>query len=426
MNKFNFLVTILFCSICTCSFAQFGNMLKKVKKPKIGVNKSTTTSSSTPASAAPSLENNRNSDGSPKHDAESPTYKAYSKTKEGLMFIRGAVEGFEAKQNPEKAREDADKYLARTKEHLDFLNAESSEQNREYLTTFNTEYKRLEDKHIGKSKESDQIKYHEGRLKEYQAWVVSNIKLKSEDLEPTVRGYKKTRDAFKNAHPEAFESGNVKFMIRDVEAFFETKVYQKVEWMNENTDRTIKEMYEIRGEQEMYILNADNYLEDLKEPLEKLAYYKKDLLEDPTSANELEAKINKETSMLEAYISSGKYAANLAKYEKEIIDGRLLRKGMSDSKIEAFAKSKLPSKYGKVIRVTVASTGWGINKNAFDIPTSKGLTVDYAVKKEDGKCYYMRATIGRTYEGGGTYGPMWFSQPYVDGEMNCDNVNKNR
>lgn len=426
MNKFNLLITVLFCSIYTCSFAQFGNMLKKVKKPKIGLNKKTTTSSNTPASVSPSVENNRNSDGSPKHDSESPIYKAYSKTKEGLMFIRGAVEGFEAKQNPEKAREDANKYLARTKEHLDFLNTESSEQNRAYLVTFNTEYKRLEDKHASKSKESDQIKYHEDRLKEYQAWIVSNIKLKSEDLEPTVRGYKKTRDAFKNEYPEAFENGNVQLTIRDVETFFETKIYQRVQWIDDNINRTIKEMYEVRGDQEMYILNADNYLDDLKEPLEKLAYYKKDLLEDLTSANELEAKINKETSMLEEYINSGKYAANLAKYKKEIIDRRLLRKGMSDSKIEAFAKSKLPSKYGKVIRVTVASTGWSINKNAFDIPTSKGLTVDYAVEKEDGKCYYMRATIGRTYEGGDTYGPMWFSQPYVDGEMNCNHVNKNK
>jgi len=421
MNKFNFLFILLFITISTCSFGQFGGLIKKIKKPKTSVNKPTTNNIT-----KPSIESNRNDDGSPKHDSESPIYKAYAKVKEGLMFARGAVEGFEAKQDPEKARADAIKYLAKTKEHLDFLNGESSEQNREYLAAFNTEYKRLENKHTSKSKESDQIKYHEDRLKEYQAWIVSGIELKSTDLEPTVRGYKKTRDAFKNAHPKAFESNNVKFMIRDVEDFFETKVYQKVKWLDDDISRTIKEMYEVRVEQEMYILNADGYLEDLKEPLEKLAYYKKDLLEDPTSANALEAKINKETTMLEDYINSGKFAANVAKYEKQIIDGRLLRKGMSDSQIESFAKSKLPAKYGKVLRVTVASTGWGINKNAFDIPTSKGLTVDFAVKKEDGKCYYMRATIGKTYEGGGKYGPMWFSQPHVDGEMNCNNVTKNK
>lgn len=421
MNKFNFLFILLFITMSTCSFGQFGGLIKKIKKPKTSVKKPTANNIT-----KPSIENNRNDDGSPKHDSESPIYKAYSKAKEGLMFSKGAVEGFEAKQDPEKARADATKYLAKTKEHLDLLNGESSEQNREYLAAFNTEYKRLEDKHTNKSKESDQIKYHEDRLKEYQAWIVSGIELKSADLEPTVGGYKKTRDAFKNAHPDAFEGGDVKYIIKDVEEFFNTKVYQKVDWLEEDVDRTIKEMYEMHLDREQYILGADHYLKDFEQPLKDLAFYKENLLEDFTSANALEAKINKETTMLGEYISSGKFAANVAKFEQEIIDSRFLRKGMSDSKIESFAKSKLDSKYGKVLRVTIVSTGWNVSKNAFDIPTSKGMNVDLAVKQDDGKCYYIKGHVSRPYEGGGNYGDLFFNIYNFEGEMNCDNVTKNR
>lgn len=424
MYSIKLFLTILMITFTAHSYAQFGNLkIKAPKKPKLSVGKSTKVTTSAPE--APSVESNRNKDGSPKHDSENPIYKAYSKAKEGLLFSKGPVEGFEAKQNPEKAREDATKYLAKTKEQLDFLNGQDSEKDREYLTQFNAEYKRLEELHLARNGKADEFEYHENRLKEYRSWVKSDIPLESKDLEPTVRGYDKTKAAFAEAQPEAMENGNIKFLLKDIDEYFDSKVYQTIDWIEDDVDRDIKELHRVHLGREVYILNADNYVKSLKKPIDRITYYKDNLMRDPSKAEALLAKIEKETTMLEEYINSGKFAANLAKYEQEVIDSRLLRQGMKDGDIEGVAKAKLPKKYGQIVRVTVASTGWGVNKNALGIPLDKALTVDFAVKR-DGKCYYISATIGRTYEGGGKYGSMWLSDDYEKGEMNCNNVNKNR
>jgi len=415
MNKFIFF-TFLFLFISTCSFAQFGGLIKKAKKPITSTNK-------TPASP---VESNRHKDGAPKSDSENPIYKAYSKAKAALTSSKGAIEGIDAKQNPERAQDDATKYLGRAKESLDFLNQQNSEKNQAYLVQLNEEYDRLEGKHNGGAQKYSEVKTHKDNIEQYYYWVTTGKTIKKENLMPSYKSYYQHRDAFKSAYPSDYDGDYNQKMVTKIDEFFKVTVYQKVEQLDKKVSSIIKKIHRINGEREDYILNADNYLKDFDAPLQTLSSYKNNLLEDHTSANTLETKINKEKNMLETYINSGKFKENVAKYEQETINNRLLRKGMSDAKVEDFAKSKLAAKYGKALRVTIVSNNWIVEKTAAGIPKHKIVKVDFATKKDDGKCYYVKGCVGRTYEGNGNYGDLYLNIYYTEGEMNCDNVSKNK
>lgn len=430
MNTFKIITTLFLLTLSSYSFGQFGGLLKKPKKPSTKIlNKKqpkVTTSSSNKATASSdkSTTNSnasastveRYKDGSPKHNSDnpSPLSLAHRKAKENLKYA----------QSTTSYLEDRIKYLEKAKPSLDFLNEQESEKGQTYLKEFNETYNSLSTQYAADQNRIEEVAKHRANLEQYYKWVAMGRKITDENLAPNYKAYYKHRDAFKVAYPDEFAGDYNQKMATKVDGFFKVDVYKKVDNLDEDVAVIIRHMHKVNGEREQYILNADGYLKDFEKPIKSLNYYKENLLEDLTKTTALEAKINKEKGMLEEYINSGKFAANKALFQQEIIDARLLRKGMSDSKLEAFAKSKLPAEFGKILRVTVASTGWGVNKNYFDIPVSKGITVDFATKKEDGKCYYISASVMQTYEGGGNYGNWYFSDPWEKGEMNCNNVNK--
>lgn len=428
MHTFKLIITLFLLTLCSYSFGQFGGIIKKPKKPSTKIlknkpskaptktNSSSSSDKQSTSSNASSSSIERYKDGSPKYnpDNPSPTSLAHRKAKENLKYA----------QSTTSYLDDRIKYLEKAKPSLDFLNEQKSEEGQTYLKEFNETYRTLSTQYAAEKETISQIAKHQSNLEQYYKWVALGRQITDENLAPNYKAYYKHRDAFKEAYPEEFAGNYNQKMATKVDQFFKVDVYKKVANLDEEVSVIIKQIHQVNGEREDYILNADGYLKDFEKPVQSLAYYKKDLLEDLTTANALEAKINKDKNMLETYISSGKFEANKALFAQEIIDARLLRKGMSDSKLEAFAKSKLPAEFGKILRVTVASTGWGVNKNYFDIPVSKGITIDFATKKEDGKCYYISASVMQTYEGGGKYGNWYFSDPWQKGEMNCNNVNK--
>jgi len=154
---------------------------------------------------------------------------------------------------------------------------------------------------------------------------------------------------------------------------------------------------------------------------------KKNLWQDHTEINRIEAKYNKEKAMLEEYINSGKYDAYRAKWEQARIDKvRLGKRAMSNATYEGMLLKHATKDGEKVLRAVITSSTWQVRKNEFDLPKYKYLAIDLAVKK-DGKCYLLTGgSVFKDYTGGGTYGGI---QPYYPGfgsreEMNCNNVNK--
>ncbi|WP_264787895.1 hypothetical protein [Aureispira anguillae] len=394
--------------------------------PKISTSKSknkasSNTTSSSSSNTVSSSSDDRNKDGSPKR-SEDATYKAYSRAKENIRYAKSTTESIEWRQNPEKAHKDAAKYLERAKESLDFLNQQETEKNQAYLKQFNSDYTALNQKCSNDAEKYHKVAKHQENLEAYHTWISFGAKTTKE--ERTYKAYYKNRDAFKAEYPKEFEGSYNQKMVSAVDEFFKVEVYKRLENLEGKVASIIKNMYKKNGEREAYILSAPSYLKDFDKPLKSLAYYKKDLLEDHTAANALETQINKEKSMLEEYINSGKFAANRAEYEQGIIDAvRLGKKAMSNSTYEKLASDHSFDDGGKIIRVVITSSDWGIKKNSFDIPKYKYLSMSVAVKKE-GKCYEADGYLRRDYEGGSSYAKPRFVYTGINDEMNCNNVNK--
>ena len=127
--------------------------------------------------------------------------------------------------------------------------------------------------------------------------------------------------------------------------------------------------------------------------------------------------------MLEEYIKSGKFDANIAKYKKEIIDAvRLGKSAMTNAAYENMAKAGVDK--GKVTRVVITSAVWSVAKTEYGFPLHKYLDVDIAVTDADGKCWLAFGQIRKQYEGGGVYGAEYFNFWGLQEEMNCANINK--
>lgn len=428
-----FIVAILLSSV-NVSFAQFGKL--KIKKPKVNVGaknkttKSTTStaesSSSTNKSSTSTNNTGRTSEGAPTRRSELPSYEPYCKVRDNIKYARSAMEEASWKMSPDTDNQKKIlKYLSKAKENLEILNQDPEEKNRAYVKEFQEACPALEKQCMDDMANfAVKAKYSE-KLETYNRWVSLGRDFNDDTFKPSYKDYYDFVKKYEMEDPAGFKRDRTQSILSTVNNFFEVEVYSKVGALDKEVTGLIKNVHRLNNRQEKsYLLNADIYLKKFEKPMNLLNEYKNNLLKDHTSANALETKINKEKSMLEEYISSGKLAAHQAKYAQEIIDNRLLKKGMSDSEIETFAKDELPSEHGKVLRVAISSKNWYVNKNAY-IPLNKNVNINYATKKEDGKCYYIGAVLRRDYEGGGQYGNWYLTEAGRVGEMNCDNIAKN-
>lgn len=435
--KITIIIGVLLLSCTNYSFAQFGKI--KIKKPKITApskskpsNSNSTSSesnkkSSTTQSSTSSSNTGRTSEGAPTRRSELPSYETYSKVRDNIRYAKSAMEDASWKISPdEKSQSKILNYLSKAKENLDILNQDPAEKDRAYLKQFNEDYPLLKKQCMDDLANYSNKSQYIDRLEEYNRWVALGSDYSNDNFTPNYKDYEALLAGYEKEQPEHFKnSSRTQKIVATVNNHFEVDVYKKVDDLEQDVNALIKNIHRLNSRQEeTYLLNADNYLKKFEKPTKLLEEYKQNLLKDHTSANALTAKMDKEKSMLEEYINSGKLAAHQAKYAQEIIDSKRLRKGMSDSKIESYAKDELPAKYGKILRVTIASPGWYVNKNAY-IPLNKNVQVEFATQKEDGKCYYVGAIIRRNYEGGGVYSDTWYMTGiWNDGEMNCKNVNK--
>jgi hypothetical protein len=209
----------------------------------------------------------------------------------------------------------------------------------------------------------------------YYNFAILGREIRDTTLEPSYKGYYAFKKEFETTCPDAFKGNYVQGQIGKTDNFFQVEVYKVVPELNAEADKIIKEMYEknSRGEAS-YILNAKSFQKDFEKPLKTIEYNKKYLIEKTEEIDAVKAKLDKEKAMLDEYVSSGKYDANVAKYKQEIIDAvRLGKAGMANPTYDAMAKAGV--KKGKVTRVVITSTTWYVAKNDYGLPLHKALAV---------------------------------------------------
>lgn len=429
-------LTILFLSgfIFTAS-AQLPNLNKLKDKAKTTLNNtakdkkeevtnpgSSTTNSSTTSSST--TKPSGNADGRPEYDTESPIYRAYSITRDEISAVKSVMKDENWFKNVEGRNDDAARYWNNANTNLDKLKADPKEAKKPYVAEFDKQLKELDALRKAKFERYTTDEKYEGKMESYYKFATLGWEIRDTTLEPSYKGYYAFKKEFETVCPDAFKGNYVQGQINQTDNYFQVEVYKVIPDLNATADKIIKEMNEknSRGEAS-YILNAKSFQKDFEKPLKTIEYNKKYLMEKTEEIDAVKAKLDKEKAMLDEYVSSGKYDANVAKYKQEIIDAvRLGKAGMANPTYDAMAKAGV--KKGKVTRVVITSTTWYVAKNDYGLPLHKALAVDLAVTDENGKCWKAYGEIRKQYEGGGVYGGDYFDYWGLQDEMNCANVNK--
>lgn len=141
---------------------------------------------------------------------------------------------------------------------------------------------------------------------------------------------------------------------------------------------------------------------------------------------EFEKSLKDQKGKIIEYVASGGLEKRDAEIEKRMVETRTLHAaGMSDASVNSTVSSKIDkAKYGTPIKTVITSKNWEIERNDYGQINLKFVKIDIATKKADGKCYYIKGSVARKYEGGGQYGNQYLNIYYTEGQMNCNNVNK--
>ncbi len=394
------------------AYSQIGKI--KVNKPAVEL----PTTKKTDGNAT-----NVSADGKPAYDPESPTYKAYSRAQDGIRSAENYLSAAEWTRNTEGSNEQTIKELAKAKENIDILKGTGIESKKPYLKSMEADYTRLYQDREVKWESFTQDKLYDDKLESYYSWTSMGWGIQDKSLEPSYKGYSTFRKDFEASRPEKFKNQYVQKRIASVDEYFKVEVYKELPALEAQIDKTIKDIHSINSRnEESYLLNAKSYQKEFEKPLETIKYKREFLLEDKTEINRIEAKIIKEKTLLDEYVSSGKCDAHRAKYEKEIIDAvRLDKKAMTNAAYEDMARKGVEE--GTALKVVITSPTWYVKKTDYGFPIHKSLGVDIAIKK-DGVCYVAYGEIIKTYEGGGNYGAEYFKFWGIQQKMNCDNINK--
>lgn len=122
------------------------------------------------------------------------------------------------------------------------------------------------------------------------------------------------------------------------------------------------------------------------------------------------------------------YMAKMEKNQLDYIKSLRMKPAVfKDAAIEKMAKVKY-EQWAAADKVTVTlvniTSDWTVEKNAFDIPLSKEVQVNMAVKKADGSCGFATGTVRQVYEGGGKYSAPGLTMPSPVITVPCENLPK--
>lgn len=128
---------------------------------------------------------------------------------------------------------------------------------------------------------------------------------------------------------------------------------------------------------------------------------------------------------IQKYGSTDKYLGKMEENKKEYAKNlKLIPAGQKNLKIEALVKKEYEAfaKDFTVIKVNITDSAWRIEKNDFDIPLNRKVSVSIAVKNNKGECGIAGANIIEEYSGGGNYGSSVMYLPTDAIIVPCENL----
>lgn len=419
--------------ITTISYGQLGNLNKIKNKAKNKVKNKTETQKtksipkkgtiiekSNNSSSSSTL--NQSSNDTPKYSSDDPIYNAYSKVKENVKYTNSTFESIEWKSNITGSNERAIKYLEIVKEKMTFLK-ENGEDSKNYYNEFEKEYTKLETFRATEVENYEIDKIYEKKMEQYYYWAKLGRVIKDTSIIGSYEGYNTFKTDFATNRPEKFATSYMKKYSGAVDNYLAVEVYEEIPYYNEKVDRIIKKAHKITDRNvEAYKLSAKTFVRNFEDALIEISYLDEFLLEDKVEINKVKAKIDKDKSMLDNYISSGEYDTYVAKFRQELIDAVRLRPNALNNDIYRTMAIKGVTK-GTGKKANIASSRWLISRTDFGYPKYKYLPVDLAVSFE-GKCYLAYGQLVQDYQGGGVYGKVYFDYGSFQEEMNCNNANK--
>ena len=175
---------------------------------------------------------------------------------------------------------------------------------------------------------------------------------------------------------------------------------------------------------EYRVMSAVSFLQDLY--LYK-AYIKAAIKVYPEAIS-MEEKLEAVEEAINLHGSKEDYIAKMEKNQLDYVKSLRIKKAvMSDPAVEGIAKKDYETSWAadkvSVVKVHI-TTGWTIEKNVLDIPVSKELEVNFAIKKADGTCALATGRMYSVYEGGGKYGKPYLIMPSPPITIPCENMPK--
>ncbi|MFN0201657.1 MAG: hypothetical protein ACKVTZ_09060 [Bacteroidia bacterium] len=359
--------------------------------------------------------------GVPEYNPDNPVFTAYSIVRDEANSVKNVLKNW-GDRNIGVMNDDALRYLKHANEALAKLKGNPTEAKKEYVKFYTNELANLEAQRKEKYERFQVDETYSKKLDNYYHFALNDIPIQDKTLVPSYTGYYDFKKEFEAKCPAKFKEAYSQNQMKSIDNYFKVTVYELVPQVEAEVDKVIAEIHKInaRGE-ENYLLNAKSYLKSFDRPMETAEYLAKYLLEEKAGIQAVQAKMEKEKSMLMEYISGGKYDAHAAKYKQEMIDAvHLGKEGMSNDTYTRMAIAGV--KKGTVAKVVIISDRWYVMKNEFGFPLYKYLHLQLAITNYEGKCWLANGHIRKTYEGGGQYGEEHFVYYDIDEEMNCKNV----
>ncbi len=231
--------------------------------------------------------------------------------------------------------------------------------------------------------------------------------------------YEKFRKAYKADRKKEHDDSYTQKIIDNVDIYYQNSI-------PDTEFSEIKNTAKPSFDEENWTVYPSDRIRDIEKAQKQINEARAYLKQPDSELEEYENSLVKQKEKIIKYVNEGGLEKRDAEIEKRMVEKRFLHKErMKDPSVNALVNSKIDQeKYGKPLRVIITSEIWYVERNKQGQPKLKNVAVDIATKKPDGKCYYVRGEVSKLHEGGGVYGDQYLEILYIDGEMNCENVNK--
>lgn len=144
-----------------------------------------------------------------------------------------------------------------------------------------------------------------------------------------------------------------------------------------------------------------------------------------SETQELKDKLESVKGAIAIYKSRDEFMNKMMSNQKEQVKNmKMIPAQQSNPKIEAMVKNEYEAAFKefKVTKVNITYKTWIIDKNEFDIPICRKLSICVAVKNAKGECGIGSSNVKEDYIGGGKYGESYAYLPSDPIIVPCENI----